>query len=396
MLFLRTDHWFNVRSGGSVAHVTGVIQGLRALGYTTQVVSTDPLAGVKENEHFHLCEPLYRAGRNLPNLPETLYNDQLIKFLDHRWGDWNPSFVYQRYSLANYTGVLCKQRYRVPYVCEYNGSFLWMTRQWGNRRLFHEKLINRIELLNMNAADLVVVVSRPLKSELVSRGIDPNNILVNPNAVDADRYSPTVDGCDVRKQHHLEGKTVIGFIGTFGKWHGAEVLAKAFGLLLRDFPGYRQEVRLLMIGDGATLPSVKENLRDFRATEYAILTGLVPQEKGPEYLAACDILVASHTPNPDGTAFFGSPTKLFEYMAMGKGIVASDLDQIGEILKHDQTAWLVQSGNAESLMRGLKQLVDDPFLRERLGGTARQEVVSKYTWKEHTARIADKLRERCS
>jgi glycosyltransferase involved in cell wall biosynthesis len=189
---------------------------------------------------------------------------------------------------------------------------------------------------------------------------------------------------------------VIGFIGTFGKWHGAEVLAKAFGLLLRDFPGYRQEVRLLMIGDGATLPSVKENLRDFGATEYAILTGLVPQEKGPEYLAACDILVASHKPNPDGTAFFGSPTKLFEYMAMGKGIVASDLDQIGEILKHGQTAWLVQSGNAESLMRGLKQLVDDPVLRERLGGAARQEVVSKYTWKEHTARIADKLRERCS
>lgn len=172
-------------------------------------------------------------------------------------------------------------------------------------------------------------------------------------------------------------------------------MAEAFGRLLQEFPDYRKGIGLLMIGDGITMPLVEENIEKFNLSENCILTGLIPQEKGPEYLAACDILVASHKPNHDGTPFFGSPTKLFEYMAMGKGIVASNLDQIGEVLKHDDTAWMVKPGDPQSLMEGLKVLIDDESRRDRLGEAARQEVVKKYTWREHTRKIIEKLKERC-
>jgi glycosyltransferase involved in cell wall biosynthesis len=256
--------------------------------------------------------------------------------------------------------------------------------------------MSRIEFLNLQAASVVVVVSQPLKDELVGRGIDRDKILVNPNGVDPERYSPEVDGSRVRAQYLLDGKTVVGFIGTFGRWHGAEILAEAFGKLLQKYPENQERVKLFMIGDGITMPLVKENVEKFAIKESCILTGLIPQKEGPKYLAACDILVASHKPNPDGTPFFGSPTKLFEYMAMGKGIVASDLNQIGEILKHDDTAWLVKPGDVESLEHGLKILIDNEHLRNRLGKAARQEVVTKYTWKEHTRKIIEKLKERCA
>jgi glycosyltransferase involved in cell wall biosynthesis len=141
------------------------------------------------------------------------------------------------------------------------------------------------------------------------------------------------------------------------------------------------------------MPLVKETLAKYAVGDACILAGRIPQEQGPAYLAACDILASPHVPNPDGTPFFGSPTKLFEYMAMGKGIVASDLDQIGEILKHEKTAWMVKPGDAESLMLGLKRLIDDTALREKLGRAAREEVVAKYTWKEHTRKIMEKLKE---
>lgn len=396
LLFLRTDHWFNMVAGGSVGHLSGVICGLRTLGYKTHVVSTDKLVGIEENQDFHLCEPIYEVGRNIPNIPEIVYNDQLLSFVDGHWSVWFPSFIYQRYSLGNYTGVVLKKKYVVPYVCEYNGSFLWMGQHWGKRRVLHEKLIRRIELLNLYAADLVVVVSQPMKDELVAQGIHADKILVNPNGVDPDRFSTSIDGLGVRRQYNLDGKTVIGFIGTFGKWHGAEILTEAFGKLLHKYPEYQERVKLFMIGDGITMPLVKENIDKFAIKENCILTGLILQEEGPKYLAACDIMVASHKPNPDGTAFFGSPTKLFEYMAMGKGIVASDLDQIGEVLKHDYTAWLVKPGDAESLMLGLKVLIDDKPRREKLGKSARQEVVAKYTWREHTRKIIEKLKERCA
>ena len=82
-------------------------------------------------------------------------------------------------------------------------------------------------------------------------------------------------------------------------------------------------------------------------------------------------------------------------MAMGKGIIASDLDQIGEVLEHDHTAWMIKPGDAESLMLGLKTMIDNPEISKRLGHAARREVVAKYTWKEHTRKIIEKLKERC-
>jgi glycosyltransferase involved in cell wall biosynthesis len=124
-----------------------------------------------------------------------------------------------------------------------------------------------------------------------------------------------------------------------------------------------------------------------------VLTGLVPQEEGPAHLAACDILASPHVANADGTPFFGSPTKLFEYMAMGKGIVASNLGQIGQVLEHNRTAWLVVPGDIDALVNGLEHLIDDETLRRTLGAEARREVVARYTWHEHTGRTIARLQE---
>lgn len=394
-LYIRSDHWFGVKSGGSVGHVRGVIEGLRSFGYDTWVVSTDHLAGVEGDSRFYLCVPVYELGRNLPECPVLLYNEQLLQFIRQRWADWAPSFVYQRYSLGNYAGVVLKQRYGVPYVCEYNGSFPWIARHWEKRRLFHERLMTRIELLNLHAADLVVVVSRALKEDLVARGIEAEKILVNPNGVDPVRYSPTIDGSFVRSRYGLDGKVVLGFVGTFGRWHGAEVLAEAFGRLLGQYPEYRDRVRLLMIGDGLTRPETEKRLAHHGAAWASVFTGMVPQEDAPAYLAACDILVSPHVPNPDGTPFFGSPTKLFEYMAMGKGIVASRLEQVGEVLSDGETALLAAPGDPDSLMQGLRRLIDDDALRARLGAAARRQAVARHTWHEHTQRIVEALEARC-
>jgi glycosyltransferase involved in cell wall biosynthesis len=80
-------------------------------------------------------------------------------------------------------------------------------------------------------------------------------------------------------------------------------------------------------------------------------------------------------------------------MAMGKGIVASNLEQIGTVLEHDRTAWLVEPGDVGDLAGGLRLLLDDTDRRTRLGAAARDEAVAKYTWREHTRRIVDRVRQ---
>jgi glycosyltransferase involved in cell wall biosynthesis len=237
------------------------------------------------------------------------------------------------------------------------------------------------------------VVSSALRDELVARGIPEDKILVNPNGVDPDVYSPQVDGSSVRRRFGLADKTVVGFIGTFGRWHGVEVLARAFASVLQQAPEYRSRLRLLLVGDGVCMPQVRRILEESGALSCCTLPGTVPQQEGPAYLAACDILVSPHVPNPDGSTFFGSPTKLFEYMAMAKPVVASRLGQIAEVLRHDETAWLVTPGQSEDLACGLREMVDNPDRRRRLGQAARAQILARHTWRHHTQRIVDKLQE---
>jgi glycosyltransferase involved in cell wall biosynthesis len=259
--------------------------------------------------------------------------------------------------------------------------------------VFHEKLINRIEMLNLTYADLIVVVSEEMQEELIQRGIDKNKILINPNGVDTSVYSPDVDGTTIRTKYFFNKSIVLGFIGTFGKWHGAEVLTQAFGMLLNEKNELRNKVKLLLIGDGVTMPEVKKYIETYNINQEVILTGQIPQIEGPAHLAACDILVSPHIPTPDGTKFFGSPTKLFEYMAMGKPIIASDLNQIGRILEQHKTAILCEPGNPVALKDAISNLVDDKELCILLGKNARDKAVNEFTWQKNVEKVIEKYNE---
>lgn len=384
-VYLRTDLVFGLQSGGSVGHIAGVLNQLDEFCGKSLLLTTGLIPTVRADIAQVQIWPDQRF-REFPELRPLAFNRTFYQQALNHLQAQKFAFIYQRYSVNNFAGLKLARKLQIPFVLEFNGPEVWVNRHWG-RPLKYEALAERIELANLHGADVVTVVSQPLQDELVARGIDPAKILVNPNGVNTERYSPTVDGSEVRRRYELADKIVIGFIGTFGPWHGAEVLAEAYGRLLQEYPAYRQQVHLLMIGDGVTMPQVKANLAKYGAQDACTLTGLVSQAQGPAHLAACDLLASPHVPNADGTPFFGSPTKLFEYMAMGKGIVASNLDQIGEILEHGRTAWLVEPKKPEALMAGLRQLIDDMDLRQRLGQAARAEAVAKYTWREHTRRI---------
>ena len=116
-----------------------------------------------------------------------------------------------------------------------------------------------------------------------------------------------------------------------------------------------------------------------------MFTGPLPREKVVEYLDACDILVSPHIPMPDGSRFFGSPTKVFEYMAMGKGIVASRLEQLAEVLEHDRTAVLVTPGDVDELAAAILDLAVNPAKREALGDAARRAAVEHHSWSRNVS-----------
>jgi glycosyltransferase involved in cell wall biosynthesis len=388
-VYVRADVSFGLKAGGSVSHTAGVANHLGDLAGPPIILTTGRVPTLADGIEAHDIVP-DEAFWNFRELPAFGLNAAVVRTAARAIGARGVAFVYQRYTLNGFGAIEVARTHRVPLVTEYNGSEVWVARHWG-RPLTYESLSARIERLNLRAAHLVTVVSRPLAREAEAAGVAPERVLVNPNGVDTDAYRPDLDGSRVRARYGLGDALVIGFIGTFGPWHGAEVLAEAFVRLLAARPRDRERLRLLWIGDGASLPRVREIVLSGGVADRCVFTGLVPQSEGAEHLAACDILASPHVPNPDGTPFFGSPTKLFEYMAMGRAIVASDLDQVGEILEHGRAGQMVEPGSVDSLVRGLAALVDDPARRAALGAEARRLAVERHTWREHTARIVRAL-----
>ena len=173
-----------------------------------------------------------------------------------------PSFTVGIDAEVSISGAELSQKFKVPLVLEYNSSQIWMAKNWG-KPFKHEKLFLSIEKLNFHAAQLIVVVSESLKEQLIQKKVDEEKILVNPNGVDPEKYSPTIDGTAKRNELKLAKKVVLGFVGTFEKVHGAEVLAGSFGKLITKYPDYKNKVHLIMIGDGVTMPQVVETIKQY-------------------------------------------------------------------------------------------------------------------------------------
>jgi glycosyltransferase involved in cell wall biosynthesis len=252
-------------------------------------------------------------------------------------------------------------------------------------------LLERFEQLNLAAASRIFVVSEVEKNNLIEAGITAKKIVVNPNGVDADEFRPGIGGQKAREELSIAAdKTLVGFVGTFGPWHGVLTLADAVAAIPKN-----ADIHFLLIGAGSLRDEVERKLRDSGDLDRVTFAGVVSHGRVPVMLDACDILISPHVPLADGSEFFGSPTKLFEYMAMGKGIVASRLGQIGDFLSHDETALLVEPANARELSLAIMRLADNEELRVSLGKAARERAVSQHTWRRNAARILEEFRRLC-
>jgi len=391
VLFLHTDFNRNAIAGGSFAHLAGVLNELVRNMPPVDLVAARPIPAASPSVNTTSVTFDRRAWSN-NELHQLNANRVFREAAAPLAGAGSQRLIYQRSSLHNWTGAALAWRSGHPFVLEFNGAEAWLARNWS-QPLRLESLATRIEQANLTAADLVTVVSEPLREHLLERGIPDERILVNPNGVDADRFRPDRDGMPVRQRLGLSDKCVIGFIGTFGPWHGAESLALAFARFLERRPDLVDTVCLLLIGDGVRLPAVRGLIEKYGRAGSVRFTGLVSQVEAPDYLAACDILVAPTDANRDGSEFFGSPTKLFEYMAMGRGIVATELGQVPTILTQEETALLVPPGDSDALAAAIERMVVDAKLRRLIGAAARKQAVEKHTWRRHADRLFGKIEE---
>ena len=382
--YLRSTPSPGTLAGGAATHINGFVNAAEELGAQVNLISNDHIAGLDETR-LTLIDPepvgTTRAAFDLRN--NLIFSTGALREIERAPVD----FIYQRYGRFTWAGVEASIRTGAPLFLEYNGSEVWIGKHWDMSGML--PLLERFERLNLGAAARIFVVSEVERRNLLRAGISNEKIVVNPNGVDVETFRPGMGGAAVRNELGVgEHETLAGFVGTFGPWHGVLTLAEAITMLPED-----GGVRFLLVGAGRFRDEVEHLVRNAGRERQVIFTGHVDHERVPALLDACDILLSPHVPLEDGSEFFGSPTKLFEYMAMGKGIVASRLGQIGDVLADEETALLVEPGNAQQLAEAILRLDKSRELREKLGVAARDAAIERHTWKQNAGRVLDSYRD---
>lgn len=328
--------------------------------------------GSREGAHlFGLAMPswLYEILAIAYNVPGFLV--LVYRLLRHR-----PRLVYERYALFNVAGRVATAMFGIPFVLEVNAPLSMELSQHGG--LQFRGLAQVVEDWLCRSATRTVVVSGAMADIFEARGVPRDRLMVVPNGVDRADFHPGIDGRPLRRSLGLNDRLVIGFVGWVRPWHGVDKLLEAVGLLRDE----ARDIAVLIVGDGPALPDLRALADRLGIADRVVFPGTVPQNEVPGYLAAMDIAV-----QPDVTPY-ASPIKLFEYLSMGKAVIAPSRPNIEEIVEDGRQALLFKPGNAAALADAVRRLHRQPELRRRLGAEALKLFEERgFYWEANARRV---------
>jgi glycosyltransferase involved in cell wall biosynthesis len=400
ILYLCSDHGIDLTGlKGASIHVRSFVRALTELGHEVTAISTK----VSSPESFKaatgaavLQAPLtpgnqavlraIKAGNQFlgrgrsrgRGVVRAIHNIEFFKVADECASWWVPNFIYERYSLWGTAGQRLARKYAVPLVLEVNSPLAYEEQKYRGGSAF-PSLAWWAERRIWRRADLLVAVSQAFHSHFEEAGVEPEKVRILPNAVDSDLFRAELADGSLRSRLNLDGRFVVGFVGSFKAWHGVDFLLKAFARLREEDAAYH----LLLVGDGPMRAVLEEETRRLGLHEAVTLVGNVPHEEVPRYLALMDVTVA---PYPALEHFYCSPLKLYEYMAGGRAVVASRIGQVAEVVADGLAGLLYEPGDQEGLVGCIRRLRADKNLRRKLGQSARMACL-KNTWRQNAERV---------
>ncbi|MDJ0351357.1 glycosyltransferase family 4 protein [Pseudarthrobacter sp. PH31-O2] len=274
----------------------------------------------------------------------------------------------------------------IPWVYEVRGQLAdtWAsTRGPAARESEKYRLFQQREAELMAAADLVVTLGEVMKDNIVAAGIPNERIIITPNAIGGQFLEEPVEPSAARRELGLpEQGQYIGTVSSLVPYEGIDDLIAAFGLLAPSNP----DLRLLIVGDGASLPSLKQLARRSGFDDRIIFTGRVPRDKARLFHQALDVFVVPRR-DLDVTRSV-TPLKPVEALACARPVVASRLEALQEIVTDGTNGLLAAAGDPRDLAAKLEWLLDSEEFRARLGQAGRQGVLESRTWRANALSLA--------
>ncbi len=374
-------------------HIRGVAGGLEELGHQVTIVGP-PGVVVESGEAQSVSGAAPKSwkprlweqfSRRCPEalfeLAEVGYGLAAFPRLSRTCRRAGADAVYERYAYFNLAGLLAARARRVPLLLEVNDT-VEVERERHGHRLLLRGLARRMENRVFKGAAALFVVSTYLRELLIARGLPAGKIVVTPNAIDPRHFDPQRGAAaGIRERLGLQGRVVVGFVGSFLSWHGIELLMRVLPRILERHTA----AAFLLVGDGSRRAAAEAEVRALGLEDRVRFTGHVPHAAVPDYLAARDVGLMPHSNR------FGSPVKIFEYMAMGVVPVGPRFGPLEEAIDDGVNGLLFNAGDEDGLEDGIDRLLSEPAARRRMAAAARARVLERHLWVHNAAAIMDRV-----
>lgn len=379
--------------GAEGVHIMGVTNGLRQLGHTVSILSlpgADPetesdtakaplqTAKHKTKPSRSLLRWLLDLTRYVPEavfeLFELAYNLPAVWRLRRAVINKEITLIYERYSLFMFATVWWAKRNNTPIVLEINDSCL----VHRVRPLFFTALARKIEGWVFKNATGLVFISGHFQQVALSNYHTIAPSVVSPNGADLTQFVPDERAAkQLREKLHIDDKVVLGYVGAFVHWHGIDWFVDLIADKIKDYP----DLVLLLVGDGVSFEPIKRRIEQAGVSAQIILTGRVAHKEIATYIGAMDYGIL-----PDSNDY-GSPMKLFEFMAMAKGMVVPDFSPVTEVVTDNETGWLFPANDRQACIARTLQLASDRARQQQVGKNARAYIEQHRQWKHNAEQL---------
>lgn len=359
---------------GSSVHVQEVLHSLKKHGAEVDLFTArfdgDAVPGL-ESIRVHRLPPAPKGDLLLREKQCISMNKDLRAMLERK-GPFD--LIYERYSLWSFAGTEFANTKSIPSVLEVNSPLV--NEQKRYRQIAHVRTAEKIAQRVFGLATVLIAVSKPIANYIKRFPRVRGEVLVLPNGVNPDRFARKVLPALTASRRTF----TVGFVGSIRPWHGLPILIDAFSIFTQSYP----QARLLIVGDGRDKKSLVERLEMRGLIKKTHFTGAVPHHEVPGLMASMDVAVAPYTKQ---RGFYFSPLKIYEYMAAGLPVVASNIGQIKEIIENGKNGILASPGDSAELALALKMLKRNPDLRKRLGHEAKSTIMKSHTWDKKVKQI---------
>lgn len=266
----------------------------------------------------------------------------------------------------------------IPWVYEVRGQLAdtWAATRGPEARLSQKyRQFQDREAAVMRAADLVATLGSAMEANIVAAGVNPDKVILTPNGVGGAFLREPAAAVEARRELGLpEHGQYIGTVSSLVAYEGIDVLIAAFSRLAPGHP----DLRLLIVGDGVSGPSLREQASRSGFGDRIFFTGRVPRDRAVLYHQALDVFVVPR--NDLDVTRAVTPLKPVEALACARPVVASDLPALRELIEHGVNGLLVAAGDAGDLATKLGMLLEPGGLGTLLGTKGRQQVLHERTW----------------